>query len=141
MVTKTTAAPTSRRYRTHKDDKMIAALAAGKTQKEAAQEAGMSERSVRRRMDDPNFRRRVNEACLAMYNTAIGKASAQSDQAVTTLVEILTDGDREANRLRAAQLLLGLGKEHLQVKQLQDRLTTLEDTLRTAITTVEGELA
>ncbi len=50
------------RGRKNADVELVAALASGSTVREAAQSAGVAERTVYRRLEDAEFRSRVQEA-------------------------------------------------------------------------------
>ena len=52
----------ARRGRPNADPTLIVALAAGLTNRQAAKQADVSERTVVRRLSDPGFRRQVAEA-------------------------------------------------------------------------------
>ena len=82
---------------------LIAALAAGVTYDAAAAQAGVSERTVRRRLDDPEFCRQVNDA----RHEVVARAVAQLSAASTEAVEALRD------RRGAISLRLPMGRKHL----------------------------
>ena len=52
------------RGRKSADSVLIVALAAGRTVGEAAEEAGVSPRTVHRRLDDPEFRQQLSKASV-----------------------------------------------------------------------------
>ena len=140
-MTTTTAFPNaSKRYRTRADETLVVALAEGCTQRDAAQAARMSERTVRRRLDDPAFRQRITAARTERYQNAIAVTTHNADVAVATIVRIATEGQSESNRLRAAQLLLGLAKELVQPEELTDRIDALEDRVRRSLAAIDAEL-
>ena len=51
---------------------LIAALASGATHLDAARQAGIGEKTVYRRLEDRDFRRRVTKARSAMVAPAVG---------------------------------------------------------------------
>lgn len=53
-----------------RDALLIAALVAGQTQAAAARTAGVCEKTVRRRITDPDFRRQLDEARQATFDAA-----------------------------------------------------------------------
>jgi hypothetical protein len=71
------------------DSALIAALAAGATHEAAAKHAGVSERTVRRRLADTEFRRRVDEARGEALDQAMARLSRAATGAATTLVMLL----------------------------------------------------
>jgi len=58
------------------DDILVQALAEGSTQEVAADRAGISTRTVRRRVRDPEFARKVRTARREMTDEAAGRATA-----------------------------------------------------------------
>ena len=89
---------------------MIAELVQGKTQKEAGRVAGVSERTVRRRVQDPVFMRRVSDEQAALAAAAASQLAGLFTKAVDTLEDCLDD-PKGAVRNRAAQLILALGPD------------------------------
>jgi AcrR family transcriptional regulator len=107
------------------DDELILALAAGTTVAEAAERAGVSERTVYRRLDDAEFRRAVSETRSRAFDAAVGKLSGLAAQAVSTLERILQHGSR-CEALRAAKIILELGPRLRIFTELEDRVAALE---------------
>ncbi len=66
------------------DAALIAALATGATRQEAAKAAGISETTVYRRLADPAFRRRVNDARSELIDAAVGRLADATTEACTT---------------------------------------------------------
>jgi hypothetical protein len=71
------------------DEALVAALAAGGTVVSAAAHARISERTARRRLADPDFARKVDEARVALVRNAIGRLSAVGVLAVDKLHALL----------------------------------------------------
>ncbi len=117
----------------HKGDPaLVVALAAGLTNKQAAKEAGVSERTVIRRLSDPAFKRRVEEARAETLAQTSARLTAVGIAAVRTLLRLL-DADSEQVRLAAAKSILDMGvrlreaSDHeARIAELQDRLNQLE---------------
>lgn len=86
---------------------IIAALAAGCTQAEAARRAGVSERTVRRRLEDITFTELVETARGELLDRTVGKVADAATRGVETL-EGLLDADSERVRLGAARALVEL---------------------------------
>src|SRR5680860_1857829 len=87
------------------DEVLAQALAEGASQVEAGNRAGVSDRTVRRRLREPAFRELVNQKRRDMITEASGRSSAQLNAAVATLTELLSSAE-DSVRLRAAQLCL-----------------------------------
>jgi hypothetical protein len=114
------------------DDAVLLALAAGGSPAAAAQQAHCSERTVRRRLLDPAFRQRVEEARAKMVSDAVGRLSVIGTLAADTLHQLLHSGT-ERVRLLAARSSLELmlrGTETVtlvkQVEELKARLAQVE---------------
>jgi hypothetical protein len=108
------------------DDRLELGLAAGKTVQEAAQSAGVSERTAYRRLDDPEFRSRLTSLRAEMVAQATGKLANASAQAVDALTGLLM-ADSETVRLGAARSILELGIKLRESTEIERRICDLED--------------
>ena len=108
------------------DEKLIRALAAGATVEQAAQEAGVSERTVYRRRKDADFRWAVIEAQGWTADTARGQLAGMGGKAVETLQRLL-ESDKPSEALAAAKAVLELGPRLRQYAELEERINSLED--------------
>ena len=108
------------------DQALIAALAAGATKQEAARLVGVGERTVYRRLEDPRFRRRVDEARAELVNRAVGSLADASSAAVATLRALL-EADSESVRLGACRAILDLGLKLREAEELERRIRALEE--------------
>lgn len=115
---------------------MIAALAAGSTVLEAAAAGGMSERTVYRRLEDPAFRRLVDDARAEIVSRAVAKLSAASADAADTLRDLLRS-DMDFARLAAARAILEIGSKLREHEDLAERVRALEE--RLTMTTTKGD--
>jgi hypothetical protein len=88
------------------DSALVAAIAAGLTYTEAGKTAGVSERTVRRRMADERFRSQVEAARTEFVSRAVGRAADSVVEAVETLRTLMDSADGESVRLGAARALL-----------------------------------
>jgi hypothetical protein len=88
------------------DSALIAALAAGMTYADAAQAAGVSARTARRRMNEEPFRSQMAVARADLVERAVGRASDSVVDAVDTLRELMHSASSETARLGAARALL-----------------------------------
>ena len=103
----------------------MAALAGGATYEDAAERAGVSERTVRRRLDDPAFRHRVDAARAEMLSRAVARLTGASVEAVEALRGLLGSGQDFA-RLGAARAILELGLKLREQLDLAGRVAALE---------------
>jgi hypothetical protein len=110
------------------DDKLIGLLANGHTVVYAAKEAGVSERTAFRRLQDPVFRRRVQDIRREALERATAMLGTAASSAVGTLVKLL-DGESEMARLGAARSILEFGCKLRESLSLEQRLAELEERL------------
>lgn len=117
------------RGRESANDVLAAQLAAGATARAAALAAGVSERTVHRRLADARFTDRVTALRAAMVSAAAGKLTAGMGDAAATLVDASTKGEMRM-RLRAAELVLTLGLKVTELSDLGVRLAAVERKLK-----------
>ena len=108
-----------------RDAMLIVALASGRTQKDAAAEAGCSAKTVQRRLQDPTFSRQVREARGPMFAESLGQLAAAQSEAVTTLKWLLCSADQRI-RLMAATKIVELGSKLRDQIEIDARLSDLE---------------
>jgi hypothetical protein len=108
------------------DAPLIVALAAGATIRDAAKQAGVSEKTAHRRAASPDFQKRVSEARTQMVQRAVGMLSEASTEAVTTLRGLL-DAESESVRLGACRAIVELGTRLRESEELERRIACLED--------------
>lgn len=101
------------------------ALASGQTLRDAANAAGIGERTATRRLADPAFRRRVDELRGEMVRRALGKMADGMADAADRLRQLLA-ARSEAVQLGACRALLELGVKLRENVELEQRLTDLE---------------
>jgi len=107
------------------DAALIVALAGGATVRDAARRAHVGERTVYRRLDEPDFRRQVQDARADMVAQAVGKLADAATKAVETLSALL-DGESESVRLGAARAILEIGTKLRDATEFETRLAALE---------------
>lgn len=112
--------------RKNADPAIVAVLAGGGTVEEAAKQASVSVRTVHRRMNEPTFRRQLDEARSELVRRAVGMLARTSSAAATTLA-LLLKADSETVRLGAARAVLELGAKMRESDELERRLSELEE--------------
>jgi transposase len=117
---------TSAQRRDAQDDVLIEALAHGLSYRDAGERAGVTSRTVQRRMDTPEFRARVSSRLTEVTSATTGRLTHAAEQAIDTLVEELRNGERSADRVRAASQLLGFGIRFRREHELEARLREVE---------------
>jgi len=105
--------------------RLVAALAEGATQVEAGRRAGVTDRTVRRRLDEPEFLERVRTERAAMLGRASGRSAALVVEAMA-VVQTLLGSDDEPIQLRAAQLAIDTARKFVTDDEVQARLSRLE---------------
>ena len=114
--------------RKNADSALIMALACGATVEASSKTAGISEATAYRRLADPGFRRRIDEARAEMISRAVARLGATSTLAADTLRELLK-ARSETVRLGAARAVLELGAKLREHEELAERIAALEERL------------
>src|SRR5262245_32571470 len=107
------------------DDALLLALAGGLTVRDAAQAAGVGERTATRRLADLDFRRRVSQVRAAVVERALGKMADGMAEAADTLRGLLR-AEAESVRLGAARSIQELGNKLREAVELERRINELE---------------
>jgi hypothetical protein len=111
--------------RKHADELLALLVATGSTTEEAAGRAGVSSRTVRRRLEDPAFLADVARLRGQMTSQALGRLTDAMTAAADVLRDLL-DADRESVRLGAARSVLELGAKLREGTELEQRLREVE---------------
>ena len=111
------------------DGTLVAALAGGKTVQDAAASAGVAERTVYRRLDEPAFRTQVDKARRELIAQAVARLSASATDAADTLKALLGKDTPPAVRLGAARSILDVGLRLREHENLAERVAALEGQL------------
>lgn len=120
--------------RHRRDDMLVLALARGETLATAAQLAGVSERTVNRRLTLRDFRGEVQRMRSQLVDAAAGKITSGMDAAAECLRKLLAS-DSDAIKLSAARALFDIGIRLKEVVELESRLQAVEDRLNGKPTT------
>jgi hypothetical protein len=100
------------------DEALIAALAAGASPAAAAAQAKVSARTAFRRLADPVFRRRVDDARAELLERAVGRLTAVGALAGDRLFKLMQEADSQAVQLGAARAVLDFMFQGAQVHTL-----------------------
>src|SRR5262245_39411430 len=110
----------------HANQTILLALACGATPEIAARQAGVSERTVHRRLADPKFRKKLDQVRSdMMQRTASGLAAAGSES-VRTLLDLQKATVPHATRLGAAKAVLEMSMKLREMTELKERIAALE---------------
>ena len=107
------------------DEVLLDALATGLSYLDAGVLAGLSARTVRRRMTDPSFAAELARRRAMRVSDVTGRLLSVSGRAVQVLVELL-DSQVTGERLRSAELILNLGRRFRSDSDVDARLVALE---------------
>ena len=113
------------------DSALLAALASGQSTASAASQAGVSERTIYRRLNDPDFRVQLDQVRAQMVERAAALLATASARAAVTLSRLL-DADSDPVRLAAARAILEMSfreRAHAGERVLSERITELEAAL------------
>jgi hypothetical protein len=116
--------------RKNTDGTLILALACGTPVEAAAGKAGVSERTVYRRLADPEFRQRVHQTRADMVERAASLLTAAALQAVKTLLSLQETAVSAAVRLGAARTVLEMSIRLRELSDFEERLLALERDVR-----------
>ncbi len=109
------------------EDPLLLALACGATVEAAARQCGLSDRTVYRRLQDPEFQKKLENVRADMIQRSAGMLTAAAGEAVRTLLALQKDSIPAAVRLGAARAVLEVGMKLRQMVELEQRLAELEE--------------
>jgi hypothetical protein len=116
----------------NKEEALIQALAFGASVEGAARKAGVSERTVYRRLAKPAFQARLDQARLDMVLRTTGLLTGAGIGSVKTLVDLQQDAAAPAGvRRGAARDILELAVRYRDSAETERRLGAIEDLLAT----------
>jgi hypothetical protein len=110
---------------------LLLAIACGATAETAARNAGVSERTVHRRLADPAFQRRLQVVRADIVQRMSGTATAAGLEALKTLLALQKEGVPPTVRRAAARDLLEMGFKLRAHADFAQRLQALEERLNT----------
>lgn len=106
----------------------IIALLQQPTIGQAAAQAEVSERTLWRWLQDPDFQREYREARRQALNHAITRLHQRAAEAAETLAAIMADPENPATtRINAARSILEFGFKGSELAELEERLEKLEE--------------
>jgi hypothetical protein len=115
------------------DEALLAALLRGATVPEAAEAARLSERTARRRLHDPEFRRRLDAARAEVTALLAAQVAGGAELGYSVLVRLAGDEQVPAAvRRNAARDLLTMAVEFGAARDVEARLEALEGAVANA---------
>lgn len=123
-----TGVATPRRPRHRKGDTaaMVAVLARGGTQAEAAKAADLSEREVRRRSREPEVERQLRSARHEHQRQMMAKVADAGFEALATMRELLGKDQPVETRFKASKELLHVAVHNLDSLAAREELDDLQ---------------
>jgi hypothetical protein len=110
-----------------RDERILMALACGSTIEQAATKGEVTAKTVQRRMQEPEFRKRLHMLRSEMVSRAASMLTAAALEAVKTLLSLQNENVQAAVRLGAAKAVLELGAKFRENVELEDRIRELEE--------------
>ncbi len=110
---------------------LLISLACGSTIDAAAAKAGLSKRTVNRRLEDPAFRQQLQEFRANMLERASAMLGAAAMEAVKTLLGLMERTIPHSTRLGAARAVIELGLKLRDLLEVEQRLSALEKAVLT----------
>jgi len=121
-------------HETDADDLLVADLAGGMTAVGAAAKAGLHERTVRRKLEDPAFRARVDGLRAEIVGRAVAVLGRSMTTAARQLLKLATGAKSEGVRRAACKDLLEMALKarsgedvERQLKDLVERVERLTE--------------
>ena len=112
---------------TPRKEKALAALLTHHTQEEAAEAAGISPKTLRRYLKEPEFQESYRAMFAGLVTDATRKAQSSLTPALDTLREIAVDRKQGSNaRIQASRVLLEYGLRLTEVSDIMEQLQELE---------------
>ena len=105
---------------------LVVAFACGASPESAAQKAGLSLRTVYRRLADPAFRAQVDDARADTVRRATDMFTAAGLPSIKTLMTLQESATSESVRLGAARTIIELGCKLRESVELTERLAAVE---------------
>ena len=110
-------------------DELITRLAAGETVAKSARLSGYAEKTVRRRLKDPEFRQKVERVRTEMLSTATARLTGIVAESVLTLKHLLTS-ESDSVRLGAVRTALESAWRYARTEEHERRIQEIEQRLR-----------
>jgi len=112
-----------------KDEIIIAALIAHKTTKEAAASCGISETTLWRKLQKPDFQEKYRAAQRGVLDASLATLQGATALAVNTLVKNL-DSANAAAATQAAKIILEFNMKSVEYFEAQQRIKALEEKMK-----------
>lgn len=116
--------------KTETKDKVMAALLCSLTEKEAAEKAGVTDRTVRNYLADKDFYEEYRGQRRQLVSKATGALQKSMVAAAVTLDCIMRNSDKTVERMAAAKCILDYGLRYTELNDLFDRVDAALEVLK-----------
>lgn len=106
-------------------ERVLDALLLCPTQKEAAEAAGVTDRTVRKYLADDVFKAEYDERRRALVSETAGALQKNMGEAVETLADAMRNASKPLERMTAAKAVLDYGIKYTELSDLYARLETM----------------
>lgn len=110
---------------------ILEALLTSPSHSAAAEKAGVSLSTIRRRMRNEAFRKQFERERRAVYDHVMAFIQQQAGQAAQVLTEIMNTGTVESARVAACREILSNAYRWTELADIENRLAELEKSLET----------
>lgn len=112
---------------TPNEDRALSALLTSKTKLEAAEKAGITDRTMRRYFENPEFCQRYREAFAGVVQDATRRAQQLLEPALSTLQTVMEDEEIPAQaRITAAKSIIDYSLKLTEQADILEQLRELE---------------
>ena len=112
---------------TFRQHSALPAIAVARSVAQAARDSGVAERTLRRWLSDPDFRKELNRARQESYDLAREQLQAILPRAISVITELAEESPDPALRLRAARYLMTYSNRIHEIERLQSRIADLDE--------------
>ena len=122
--------------------KAIEALVNSPSVADAARVRGMSAKKLSRLMDNPEFAAQYEAATRASFHHQMARQRQGATLAVKSIIRIMHEGKKPADRLKASRLLIRLAEEDQEIREFEVTVRKLEQaSLPAVVSPLTGEPA
>ena len=111
-------------------ERVLAALLACTTEREAAECAGVSEKTVRNYLADEEFRLEYAQRRREMVERSAAVLQKNMVEAVETIAEVMRNATKPNERLAASKVILEYGVRYTELYDILERLAAVEEVIR-----------
>ena len=112
---------------TAQQTKAIEVLLTSRSIQQASETCGLAYKTLRRWMGDPTFKAALIKRESETLDAATRRLAGLGNDAIDTMAKIMTSGENETNKLRAAQSILDNLLRLRELRDVEERLSALEE--------------